>query len=122
MALKIELKPKERILLGDCVVTNTGPRTRLQIEGHVRILREKDIMTLPQADSLAKLIYLAIQFIYTANNPKEHHELYFRLSERARLTANWSVQAWGRTAGSDGNLDLVNFERHQARLVFGVNF
>lgn len=82
MALKIELKPKERILLGDCVITNTGPRTRLQIEGHVRILREKDIMTLSQADSLAKLIYLAIQFIYTANNPKEHHELYFRLSEQ----------------------------------------
>ena len=82
MALKIELKPKERILLGDCVITNTGPRTRLQIEGHVRILREKDIMTLGQADSLAKLIYLAIQFIYTANNPKEHHELYFRVSEQ----------------------------------------
>lgn len=47
---------------------------------------------------------------------------YFQLSERARLTANWSVQAWGRPAGSGGNLDLVNFERHQARLVFGVNF
>ena len=72
----------ERILLGDCVITNTGPRTRLQIEGHVSVLREKDIMTLSQADSLAKLIYLAIQFIYTANNPKEHHELYFRLSDQ----------------------------------------
>ena len=82
VALKIELKPNERVLLGDCVVTNTGPRTRLRIEGYVRILREKDIMTLSQADSLAKLIYLAVQFIYTANNPKEHHELYFRLSDQ----------------------------------------
>lgn len=81
MALKIELKPNERILLGDCVVTNTGPRTRLRIEGQVRILREKDIMTLSRADSLAKLIYLAIQFIYTSKNPKEHHPLYFRLAE-----------------------------------------
>jgi flagellar biosynthesis repressor protein FlbT len=82
LALKIELKPNERILLGDCVVTNTGPRTRLRIEGQVRVLREKDIMTLSRADSLAKLIYLAIQFIYTAKNPKEHHELYFRLSDQ----------------------------------------
>jgi flagellar biosynthesis repressor protein FlbT len=82
VALKIELKPNERVLLGDCVVTNTGPRTRLRIEGHARILREKDIMTLSQADSLAKLIYLAVQFIYTANNPKEHHELYFRLADQ----------------------------------------
>ena len=81
MALKIELKPNERILLGDCVVTNAGSRTRLKIEGQVRILREKDIMTLGRADSLAKLIYLAVQFIYTAKNPKEHHALYFRLAD-----------------------------------------
>ena len=47
---------------------------------------------------------------------------YFQLSERSRLTAAWSVQAWGRSVGSNAALDLVNFERHQARLVFGVNF
>ena len=47
---------------------------------------------------------------------------YFQLSERSRLTMSWSMQAWGRPAGLGGNLDLVNFERHQARLVFGVNF
>jgi flagellar protein FlbT len=81
LALKIELKPDERILLGDCVVTNAGPRTRLKIEGQVRVLRERDIMTLSKADSLAKLIYLAVQFIYTANNPKEHEALYFQLAK-----------------------------------------
>jgi hypothetical protein len=47
---------------------------------------------------------------------------YFQLSETSRLTANWSMQVWGRPAGTSANLDLVNFERHQARLVFGVNF
>lgn len=47
---------------------------------------------------------------------------YFQLSKRTRLTAAWSVQAWGRPAGSNAALDLVNFERHQARLVFGANF
>jgi len=47
---------------------------------------------------------------------------YFQLSERARLTASWSVQAWGRPAGTSAALDLVNFERHQAKLIFGVNF
>ena len=47
---------------------------------------------------------------------------YFQLSEKSRLTASWSMQAWGRAAGMGGNLDLTNFERHQARLVFGVNF
>lgn len=47
---------------------------------------------------------------------------YFQLSERARLTASWSFQAWGRPAGSSAALDLVSFERQQARLVFGLNF
>jgi len=47
---------------------------------------------------------------------------YFQLSKRSRLTAAWSLQAWGRSARSSAALDLVDFERHQARLVFGVNF
>ncbi|MBR0694753.1 hypothetical protein JQ553_16175 [Bradyrhizobium lablabi] len=47
---------------------------------------------------------------------------YFQLSEASRLTASWSVQAWGRPAGIAASLDLANFERQQARLVFGVNF
>ncbi|WP_166814771.1 hypothetical protein [Bradyrhizobium sp. 1(2017)] len=47
---------------------------------------------------------------------------YVQLSERSRLTLSWSMQAWGQPAGSSAHLDLVNFERHQARLVFGVNF
>jgi hypothetical protein len=47
---------------------------------------------------------------------------YFQLTPTSRLTAAWSIQAWGRPAGSAAALDLVNFERHQARLVFGVNF
>jgi len=80
VALKIELKPHERILLGDCVVTNTNQRTRLLIEGTVPILREKDIMTLSRADSPAKLVYLAVQFIYLAKRTQEHQALYFRLA------------------------------------------
>jgi hypothetical protein len=47
---------------------------------------------------------------------------YFQLSKRSRLTAAWSFQAWGRSPQSAMALDLLNFERSQARLVFGVNF
>ena len=68
MALKIELKRDERVMLGDCVVTNRGQRTRLVIEGKVPILREKDIMSPEQADSPAKRIYLAVQFMYTSKS------------------------------------------------------
>jgi hypothetical protein len=47
---------------------------------------------------------------------------YLKLSEKSRLTASWSVQAWGRSSENPGTLDLANFERHQARLIYGVNF
>ncbi len=79
MGLKVELKAGERFILGDCLVTNGDQRTRLLIEGHAPILREKDIMTPEQADTPAKRIYLVVQLMYTARNPIAHHETYFTL-------------------------------------------
>jgi flagellar biosynthesis repressor protein FlbT len=79
MALKVELKPGERIIIGDCVITNHEQRTRLHIEGQAPILREKDILTPERADTPAKRIYLAVQLMYTAKDPREHHEVYFSL-------------------------------------------
>jgi len=79
MALKVELKPGERIILGECVVTNHDQRTRLLIEGQVPILREKDILTPQLADTPAKRIYLAVQLMYTSKDPRAHHDVYFAL-------------------------------------------
>jgi len=79
MALKIELKPGERIIIGECVVTNADQRTRLVVDGSAPILREKDIMTAERADTPAKRIYLAVQLMYTSNDPRAHHDLYFAL-------------------------------------------
>ncbi len=79
MALKVELKPGERIIIGDCVVTNADQRARLLIEGETPILREKDILTAQRADSPAKRVYLAVQLMYTSKDPRVHHEVYFTL-------------------------------------------
>ncbi len=79
MALRIELKPGERILIGDCVITNSNQRARFLVDGRAAILREKDIMTARQADTPAKRIYLAVQLMYIAQDPRVHHETYFAL-------------------------------------------
>jgi flagellar protein FlbT len=79
VGLKIELKPGERVMLGDCVITNHDQRTRLLVEGSAPILREKDIMTESRADTPAKRIYLAVQLMYTSKTPATYHELYFKL-------------------------------------------
>ena len=79
MALKVELKPGERIFIGECVITNDDQRTRLLIDGEAPVLREKDIMTAEQADTPGKRIYLAVQLMYTSKDPRTHHEVYFAL-------------------------------------------
>jgi flagellar biosynthesis repressor protein FlbT len=80
MALKVELKPHERVIIGSCVITNTDQRARLLIEGDkLPILREKDIMTPEAADTPAKLIYLAVQLMYISPQPQANHGTYFHL-------------------------------------------
>jgi flagellar protein FlbT len=80
MALKVELKPHERIIIGSCVITNTDQRAKLLIEGErIPILREKDILTPATADTPAKLIYLAVQLMYLSPDPMTHHPTYFNL-------------------------------------------
>jgi len=79
MALKVELKPNERILIGDSVITNCNQRSWLVIEGASPILREKDVLTPSRADSPAKRIYLVVQLMYTSRDPRTHHEDYFGL-------------------------------------------
>ena len=79
MGLKVELKPGERLIIGECLITNGDHRARLHIAGQAAILREKDIMTAEQADTPAKRIYLAVQIMYTSRDPASHHETYFTL-------------------------------------------
>ncbi|KAA2244177.1 flagellar biosynthesis repressor FlbT [Salinarimonas soli] len=79
MALKVELKPHERIILGQVVVRNGDTRAKLFVEGRVPILREKDILTAETADTPAKRIYLAVQLMYLAEDIGEQHKVYFQL-------------------------------------------
>lgn len=79
MALKVELKPGERIIIGDSVITNDNQRTRLFIEGQAPILREKDILTPDTADTPAKRVYLAVQLMYLSTDLERIQENYFTL-------------------------------------------
>src|SRR6476620_10163054 len=79
MALRIELKPGERILIGETVLVNGDQRTTFLVEGQAPILREKDILTPELADTPAKRIYLAVQLMYTSRDPRAHHDVYFAL-------------------------------------------
>jgi flagellar protein FlbT len=92
MALKVELKPNERILIGESVITNCDHRSWLVIEGSSPILREKDILTASRADTPAKRIYFAVQLMYTSRDPRAHHEVYFAL---VRQLVQAAPSTWG---------------------------
>ena len=79
MSLKVELKPHERLIVGNCVITNSDQRTRLFIDGKSPILREKDILTPATANSPAKRIYLAVQLMYLDDNIETVRAEYFQL-------------------------------------------
>ena len=79
MSLKVELKPGERLIVGNCVITNSDQRTRLFIDGKAPILREKDILTFETANSPARRIYLAVQLMYIHEDTTKLSEDYFKL-------------------------------------------
>lgn len=77
MALKIELKPFERIIIGESLITNSDTRARFIIEGNAPILREKDILTAKTANTPMKRIYLCVQMMYLENDIVKYQPLYF---------------------------------------------
>ncbi|MCB9982326.1 MAG: flagellar biosynthesis repressor FlbT [Rhodospirillales bacterium] len=79
MALVIDLKPGEKILIGEAVITNDSQRTRLHIAGDAPILREKDVMQEGEADTPCKKVYFLVQCMYLANAPDQYHKRYFEL-------------------------------------------
>ena len=80
MALKISLRPHERLIIGSAVIENGGNRSEFTIENNVPILREKDIMTAAQADSPCRRIYFVIQLMYIDDkNLAVHHKTYWEL-------------------------------------------
>ena len=76
MALRIELKPHERIIIGECVLTNCSSRARFLIDGKAPILREKDVLTAKTADTPVKRLYLCAQMMYLERDIPKYQNLY----------------------------------------------
>jgi len=80
MALKLSLKPHEKLIIGGAVVTNGGDRCSLIIENSVPLLREKEILRLEDADTPCKKIYFTVQLMYVdEQNLSKHHANYWGL-------------------------------------------
>ncbi|MBB5054290.1 flagellar biosynthesis repressor FlbT [Afipia massiliensis] len=76
MPLRVELKPFERIVIGQSVITNSEHRATFLIDGDTPILREKDILTAETANTPVKRIYLCVQQMYLEDDIPKYQELY----------------------------------------------
>ena len=82
MALKLNLKPHEKCIIGGAAVQNGTKMASLMIANQTTVLREKHIMTEEKADTIAKQIYFVVQLIYLdggIDNSKQNHEIFFKL-------------------------------------------
>lgn len=88
MTLILKLKPAEKVIVGDAIITNNSDmRATLHIEGNVPKLREKDIMLEQDATSPCRRIYLAVQLMYLSREPHKMHKLFFDLVKQVQEAA-----------------------------------
>ena len=76
MPLRVELKPFERIVIGETVLVNSGTRTSFLIDGEAPILRERDTITAETANTPAKRLYLCLQTMYLKNDIPRYRTAY----------------------------------------------
>jgi flagellar protein FlbT len=76
MPLRVELKPFERIVIGETVIVNSGIRTSFLIDGEAPILREKDTVTAETANTPVKRLYYCVQMMYLKNDIPKYRTSY----------------------------------------------
>jgi flagellar biosynthesis repressor protein FlbT len=64
MPLTINLKPGEKLIVNGVVVQNTHHAAKLIIHNEAALLRQKDILAEPEANTPARRIYFAVQCQY----------------------------------------------------------
>jgi flagellar protein FlbT len=86
MPLRVELKPFERIIIGETVIINSGTRTSFLIDGEAPILREKDTVTAETANTPVKRLYFCVQMMYLKNDVQRYRASYLGFINDLRET------------------------------------
>jgi flagellar protein FlbT len=87
MALRLTLKPHERVLIGNGEIRNGDARVELLVENKVPVLRESDILNPGPSRTPCQSLYLALQSLYVEPHRADEHraELDSRITEVRRV-------------------------------------
>ncbi|OFW99667.1 MAG: flagellar biosynthesis repressor FlbT [Alphaproteobacteria bacterium RIFCSPHIGHO2_12_FULL_63_12] len=86
MALKLTLKPGEKIAINGAVIVNGDRRTEFLVENRASILRETDIMRAEEATTPARRVYLPVMMM--ALDPSARKTLFAEFDRRLTEFAN----------------------------------
>jgi flagellar protein FlbT len=83
MALKLSLKPDEKLVINGAVIANADRRATLIVHNKASILREKDILQEEDVNTPAKRIYFPIMLMYMdqGQTDKYYEEFVLRMTE-----------------------------------------
>ena len=98
MPLRVELKPFERIVIGETVIINSGTRTSFLIDGEAPILRERDTVPAETANTPVKRLYFCVQMMYLKNDVPRYRTAYLGFVKELR----------DALPGSRDAIDVVN--------------
>ena len=94
MALKISLKPNERMIIDGAVITNGGKKTEFVVENKVPILRQSNIMSEKDADTPCKRLYLTAQLMYIDRSQRGAYKDLFANQGREIVEAAPSMKTY----------------------------
>ena len=110
MALKIWLRDGEKVVVNGAVLVALG-RTRLAIENHAAVLREREIMTSEEADTPARRLYFAAMKAYVDEPARDRYQDQVVLLLHALLTAIQSEEAKALCVGFARHIAAGDFYR-----------
>jgi flagellar protein FlbT len=104
MALRLTLRPHERVIISGAVIRNGESRCELLIENEVPVLREADILSPSAVRTPCERIYLALQLMYVDQDRSAQHRVTYEelVSEvlQAAPSLAPSLQAIGEQVGA----------------------
>jgi flagellar protein FlbT len=79
MPLKIQLKPKERVIINGAVIEgHPDNRTEIVVMNNASVMRQKHILQESEADTPVKRLYFTLQMLYIDEEHRGGYEASFR--------------------------------------------
>lgn len=78
MPLKIQLKPKERVIINGAVIEgHSDNRTEIVVMNNASVMRQKHILQETEADTPCKRLYFTLQMLYIDEDDRDKYKPHF---------------------------------------------